>query len=1755
MVQSKNKTTTGRKPKAKITKQQLENDDNVIINGDRNRNGNDKEKYFAFFIPNNRPSQMCNINEQLVKKYGYDIASNIYKRITQLSSYGDVQFTNTESVDKYSKSLVICKFRDVNKYFDTSINTDNTDNNNDNTSNINNIDKKSMNKFNDSDNDSDDSNDDSNDDADNLVEAIEFINPETYKLVNTVKILHRDKIFDIYDKSKCVFFTGNLNSETAITNKTNYNFIFGEFLLIPLTNILNAYHNIKFDETFDENITSYIAENLITPEITTILRILNSIFKSEQIYMNTHRLADEPLEILTPNNSKKFLPLLDHHNYTDGMRDLWTYIIKPTSNIFKIFENYKNIDSNNKLVRSFIPESQNLGVVLSSGCRDLCCVLNRTLYYTTKKFQDINYIDALPIKAILQCNETESTYQCDRHNNIYRTLNEFSGRYNNLTHSNAKQTAARTRMLNDLKKRINTLTIKLLKLDERYVDHIAYNSYLCAKLHFTNNIMRYKSFVYMGEIFSNIDIFDDLIKIKFNIVNNLNTFSNHDAFLLYLKNKLIYDIIKLKIVPDLFCSKFLLNMVAKPKYPDTFENDHKYTYNSITKVEDNDPRLPHLNKFFEENITLSLKPWQKTNVLWLREIEDLVDKNKLCVPTFINKHKPELINSTNNIKSFLSYIRSRPEALFQQYNYTITTDHCTYVLDFKKNINIQTISNLIRIITGEDVRVTESVEHEPILDGIVPIKKYNDMYTQNINLCGGVLADEVGLGKTASIVSHIIYNYDRDQIKYDTYKKEMRSFLLDVDETNEDFKDPLSTGFEYNNLIIVPSNITSQWESEIKKYIENKFKLRVKVLVSLPAIKSLEKELHAFQKTIDKRKAAIDSELNSTNLQDNTKDDTKNNTKKKVKIVKKSVTITTSNKKTKATETTVKTENIIIPTTESAVSTEPIVSTESTVSNDPIVSTDSLFTNNDKVQNTIQDIDEVVEVIQIKEPAKRGRKPKPETVAKREQAKKKNKLTLDQSDLIDENIIEPVINEKPVIEPEYIKPSPEYMLNQLYDVYIVSVNLLSNENYLQHIGLDEKNHLISDKEESDKLKELVTFLIRNDITNPKDQEATKESVKLVNRLEAVRKHITGKWQICRYSDKFDIFKIKWNRIVLDEVHAKLQPPIKFSYSNNYYKTYNYTEQFLYECLTNLNSNYKWGLSGTPFANGVRTLAGIIQFLTKKSDKVTFNEQLLNTRYLINIIGINNADMTELIKKIYKQTLKHDVRQLLDIPIFTEEIVFVDQTNIERNIYNSIRCSRHFTDEVKQRRLFLMCTNILINEGYDFSTDNDITNNEILTLEELNANMIARFADQLRVVTSEATKLTKRNDYLTQYNQYFQSVYNYIAGLPSDLPPKIKADIDAKFGNFDSKLAAREMCQVFLSIIESYEFWLNLETIPIALITNREVFKTYCKNWHEDWESVNGLLHCTNYGAQFGEFKNKEEVTKNNKRLETIKNDQKRINNQIALFSNNEFLKEKTNDPCIICFESLNEVAITPCRHIFCIDCCKRLSNDLKSMFNCPECRNHINCKDLNLTNIEMINDPTKKKVVKSDSDDEKSDDEQVIDSNIEITPIMKKLGKSWKKRCINKYGSKMATLVEFLYNLFENDQNRVIIFSQYDKMLKMIGSTLEEFEIKFVYCTGNNFVLNKNINKFKTDKNIRIIMLSSETSNSGSNLTEANHIIFIDTLFQNPNLIKAIEAQAIGRAVRLGQKLPVKIIRFITRNTVEQEYFEKYRYDINILQN
>lgn len=233
---------------------------------------------------------------------------------------------------------------------------------------------------------------------------------------------------------------------------------------------------------------------------------------------------------------------------------------------------------------------------------------------------------------------------------------------------------------------------------------------------------------------------------------------------------------------------------------------------------------------------------------------------------------------------------------------------------------------------------------------------------------------------------------------------------------------------------------------------------------------------------------------------------------------------------------------------------------------------------------------------------------------------------------------------------------------------------------------------------------------------------------------------------------------------------------------------------------------------------------------------------------------------------------------------------------------------------------------------------------------------------------------------------------------------------------------------------------------------------------------------------------------------------------------NERIKKITQELCPICYDHIEDITLTKCSHIFCAGCIKEYGKGKKNI-ECPMCRT-------NLDTAKDIGYGMKKDI---DPDPEKDNTEtSEYDENID------------------KWGTKMAYLIKFLQLVISQDESsRIIIFSQWKKMLELVSSALDLCNIKNVHLKGNIHVMSKNIRRFKNDKNIRVIMLSSETCCSGSNLTEASHIVLLDTVNGEKGEANAIEEQAIGRSARLGQKKSVKVIRLIMKDTIENVYYNK----------
>jgi SNF2 family DNA or RNA helicase len=133
-------------------------------------------------------------------------------------------------------------------------------------------------------------------------------------------------------------------------------------------------------------------------------------------------------------------------------------------------------------------------------------------------------------------------------------------------------------------------------------------------------------------------------------------------------------------------------------------------------------------------------------------------------------------------------------------------------------------------------------------------------------------------------------------------------------------------------------------------------------------------------------------------------------------------------------------------------------------------------------------------------------------------------------------------------------------------------------------------------------------------------------------------------------------------------------------------------------------------------------------------------------------------------------------------------------------------------------------------------------------------------------------------------------------------------------------------------------------------------------------------------------------------------------------------------------------------------------------------------------------------------------------------------------------------LQELEYMLLEkldikNNDIKMIIFSEWTKVHKLIGEILRKHNIGFVELSGKVPVKQRGdlIRKFESDARIKIF-LSTEAGGSGLNLQVADTLINFE-LPWNP----AKKNQRIGRIDRLGQKSnKLTIYNFITRKSIEE---------------
>jgi len=139
------------------------------------------------------------------------------------------------------------------------------------------------------------------------------------------------------------------------------------------------------------------------------------------------------------------------------------------------------------------------------------------------------------------------------------------------------------------------------------------------------------------------------------------------------------------------------------------------------------------------------------------------------------------------------------------------------------------------------------------------------------------------------------------------------------------------------------------------------------------------------------------------------------------------------------------------------------------------------------------------------------------------------------------------------------------------------------------------------------------------------------------------------------------------------------------------------------------------------------------------------------------------------------------------------------------------------------------------------------------------------------------------------------------------------------------------------------------------------------------------------------------------------------------------------------------------------------------------------------------------------------------------------------KSRIDDKSAKLETLLPRLAEVAE-EGHKTLVFSQFTSLLAIVRKRLDERGVVYEYLDGKTRDRQQHVDRFQTDPECKLFLISLKAGGLGLNLTAAQYVFLLDPWW-NP----AVEAQAIDRAHRIGQTEQVFAYRLIAKDTVEEK--------------
>ena len=117
--------------------------------------------------------------------------------------------------------------------------------------------------------------------------------------------------------------------------------------------------------------------------------------------------------------------------------------------------------------------------------------------------------------------------------------------------------------------------------------------------------------------------------------------------------------------------------------------------------------------------------------------------------------------------------------------------------------------------------------------------------------------------------------------------------------------------------------------------------------------------------------------------------------------------------------------------------------------------------------------------------------------------------------------------------------------------------------------------------------------------------------------------------------------------------------------------------------------------------------------------------------------------------------------------------------------------------------------------------------------------------------------------------------------------------------------------------------------------------------------------------------------------------------------------------------------------------------------------------------------------------------------------------------------------------------HKALVFSQFTSFLALLRARLDAGGVRYEYLDGKVRDRQARVDRFESDASCPLFLISLKAGGHGLNLTAADYVFILDPWW-NP----AVEAQAIDRAHRIGQRRRVIATRIVARETIEEKILD-----------